>query len=73
MRRAQVTRRLRYQVAASLDGFIADANGGYDWIVGDDRIDFKALYGEFDTAVMGRKTYDPWPRRAARCRCRAFR
>ena len=51
-------RRLRYQVAASLDGFIADPNGGYDWIVGDPRIDFKALYGEFDTAVMGRKTYD---------------
>ena len=51
-------KRLRYQVAASLDGFIADPNGGYDWIVGDSRIDFKALYREFDTAVMGRKTYD---------------
>ena len=51
-------RRLRYQVAASLDGFIADPNGGYDWIVNDPRIDFKALYREFDTAVMGRKTYD---------------
>ena len=53
-----MTRRLRYQVAASLDGFIATPNGGYDWIVMDPAIDFKALYGEFDTAVMGRKTYD---------------
>ena len=53
-----MTRRLRYQVAASLDGFIATPNGGYDWIVMDPAIDFNALYGEFDTAVMGRKTYD---------------
>jgi dihydrofolate reductase len=51
-------RRLRYQVAASLDGFIADPKGGYDWIVGDPRIDFTTLYREFDTAVMGRKTYE---------------
>lgn len=51
-------RRLRYQVAASLDGFIADPKGGYDWIVMDPAIDFRALYKEFDTAVMGRKTYE---------------
>lgn len=51
-------RRLRYQVAASLDGFIADPNGGYDWIVPDPAIDFKALYAQFDTVVMGRKTFD---------------
>ena len=53
-----MTKRLRYQVASSLDGFIATPNGGYDWIVMDPAIDFKALYDEFDTAVMGRKTYD---------------
>lgn len=51
-------RRLRYQVAASLDGFIAGPKGEYDWIVGDPAIDFKALLAEFDTAVMGRKTYE---------------
>ena len=51
-------KRVRYQVAASLDGFIADPQGGYDWIMGDDRIDFMALSKEFDVAVMGRKTYD---------------
>jgi dihydrofolate reductase len=51
-------RRLRYQVAMSLDGFIAGPNGEYDWIVMDPSIDFRALYGEFDTAVMGRKTYE---------------
>jgi dihydrofolate reductase len=50
-------RRLRYQVAASLDGFIAGPKGEYDWIVMDSAIDFTALYKEFDTVVMGRKTY----------------
>ena len=53
-----MNRRLRYQVAVSLDGFIAGPNGEYDWIVMDPAIDFAALFKEFDTAVMGRKTYD---------------
>jgi dihydrofolate reductase len=53
-----VGRRVRYQVAASLDGFIAGPNGEYDWIVMDPAIDFKALHKEFDTALMGRKTYE---------------
>src|SRR5688572_9657920 len=53
-----MSRRLRYQVAVSLDGFIAGPNGEYDWIVMDPSIDFAALFKEFDTAVMGRKTYE---------------
>ena len=53
-----MSRRLRYQVAVSLDGFIAGPNGEYDWIVPDPSVDFAALYKEFDTAVMGRKTYE---------------
>ncbi len=53
-----MSRRLRYQVAVSLDGFIAGPHGEYDWIVMDPSIDFAALYKEFDTAVMGRKTYE---------------
>jgi dihydrofolate reductase len=53
-----MSRRLRYQVAVSLDGFIAGPNGEYDWIVMDSSIDFGALFKEFDTAVMGRKTYE---------------
>ncbi|HKY22481.1 MAG TPA: dihydrofolate reductase family protein [Vicinamibacterales bacterium] len=50
-------RRLRYQVAVSLDGFIAGPSGESDWIVMDPSVDFGALLKEFDTAVMGRKTY----------------
>lgn len=53
-----MSKRLRYQVAVSLDGFIAGPNGEYDWIVMDPAIDFTALFKEFDTAVMGRKTYE---------------
>jgi dihydrofolate reductase len=51
-------RLLRYQVAVSLDGFIAAPDGGYDWIEMDPDIDFAALYKEFDTVVMGRTTYE---------------
>jgi len=54
-----MTRRLRYQVAVSLDGFIAGPRGEYDWIVMDPSIDFGALFKQFDTLVMGRKTYEP--------------
>lgn len=50
-------RRIRYQVAMSLDGFIAGPAGEYDWIVPDGDIDFGALYAQFDTFLMGRKTY----------------
>lgn len=53
-----MSKRLRYQVAVSLDGFIAGPNGEYDWIVMDPAIDFTALYREFDTVVMGRKTFE---------------
>ena len=50
-------RRLRYQVATSLDGYIAGPDGEFDWIVDDPDIDFAELFATFDTAVMGRKTF----------------
>ncbi|KAL8371638.1 hypothetical protein RB595_001437 [Gaeumannomyces hyphopodioides] len=50
--------KLRYNVAASLDGFIARPDGSYDWIPPDDSIDFAALYAQFDAFIMGRKTYE---------------
>lgn len=51
-------RRIRYQVACSLDGYIADPHGGYDWIVPEPTFDFDALRGQFDTLLMGRHTYE---------------
>jgi dihydrofolate reductase len=50
-------RRLRYGVAMSLDGFIAGPKGEYDWIVMDPEIDFAAIFSQFDTLLMGRKTF----------------
>lgn len=51
-------RRLRYHVAMSLDGYIAGPSGEYDWIVHDPDIDFAAIFKQFDTVVMGRKTFE---------------
>lgn len=53
-------RRLRYQAAASLDGFIAGPKGEYDWIVSDPTVDadLGALFAEFDHFLMGRLTYE---------------
>ncbi len=49
---------LRYNVAMSLDGFIAGPKGEYDWIPEDPGVDFAALFAEFDGFVMGRKTFE---------------
>jgi dihydrofolate reductase len=51
-------RRIRYQVACSLDGYIADASGQTNWIVDERGIDFSQLFDEFDTLLMGRLTYE---------------
>lgn len=53
----------------SLDGFIAGPNGEIDWIVPDPSVDFATIYSGFDTALLGRRTYEltqrpgapPWP------------
>jgi dihydrofolate reductase len=62
-------RRVRYRVAASLDGFIAGPNGEIDWIVPDPTADFASVYASVDTVLLGRRTYEltlqpgapPWP------------
>jgi dihydrofolate reductase len=51
-------RKIRYQVACSLDGYIADAAGETGWIVDEPAIDFAELYEQFDTLLMGRLTYE---------------
>ena len=51
-------RRLRYSVAMSLDGYIADREGGFDWIMMDPAIDFEAYLSKIDALIMGRLTYE---------------
>src|SRR3712207_3718617 len=51
-------RRVRHVVAMSLDGYIAGPNGEADWIIIDPQIDFRALFEQFDTFLLGRRTFE---------------
>lgn len=54
-------RSVRYYVATTLDGFIADAEGGFDFFVHDDALVadmFAALERDYTAVVMGRATYE---------------
>ncbi|SRR5258708_29831814 len=51
-------RNIRYGVAMSLDGYIAGPNGEADWIGIDSEVDFAAIWAQFDTLLMGRRTYE---------------
>ena len=51
-------RKVIYGGAMSLDGFIAGPNGEYDWIVMDPEMDFAAMMAQYDTFLIGRKTFD---------------
>jgi len=50
--------RIRYSVAMSLDGYIAGPNGEADWIIMDPDIDFAGLFAQFDTFLLGRRTFE---------------
>jgi dihydrofolate reductase len=51
-------RKIRYGVATSLDGYIAGPNGEADWIEVEPDFDFGKLWAQFDTGLMGRRTYE---------------
>ena len=51
---------ITYYVAASMDGFIADAEGSVDWLPEGDPQDYgyTEFYAAVEALVMGRRTYD---------------
>lgn len=51
-------RPVRYNVVATLDGYIAGPNGEYDWIPDDPTVDFEALFRKIDTVLLGRRSYE---------------
>jgi dihydrofolate reductase len=51
-------RRVRYSVAASLDGYITDADGRFDWIPEDPAVDFAAIFARVDTVLLGRRSFE---------------
>ena len=51
-------RRIRYAVAMSLDGYIASPKGEADWIIMDPEIDLAGLFEQFDTFLLGRRTFE---------------
>ena len=62
-------RRVLYRVATSVDGYIADPHGEFDWIVRDPTVNLSTVYDAVDTVLLGRRTYEltlqpgapPWP------------
>ena len=59
-------RKIQYEVAVSLDGYISGPDGEADWITMDPEIDFSAIWAQFDTLLMGRRTYEAAVRRLGR-------
>jgi dihydrofolate reductase len=42
----------------SLDGYISGPRGEIDWIVADPAMEFGAVFAQFDTFLMGRRTFE---------------
>lgn len=51
-------RPVRYNVAASLDGYIAGPRGEFDWIPMDPAVDFESIFAKIDTVLLGRHSYE---------------
>lgn len=59
-------RKIILNLAMSIDGYIADEDGGYDWIVGhgdksldtNNQLDYAEFLKDIDIVVMGKKCFD---------------
>ena len=65
-------RKIILNLAMSLEGYISDEDGGFEWIVGENDnskdtkeqfdFDFNKFLDDCDTIVMGRKSYEDIPK-----------
>jgi dihydrofolate reductase len=53
-------RKIKLDLAVSLDGFIEGPNGEVDWCIMDDDMDFNGFLSGIDTIFYGRVSYDMW-------------
>lgn len=61
-----MSRKIILNLAMSIDGYIADVDGGFDWLVGDgdsslntnNKWDFSKFLENIDVVVMGKRCYD---------------
>jgi dihydrofolate reductase len=51
-------RKVKLFIATSLDGYIADKNGGIDWLFTDQDYGYADFYASIDTTLTGYKTYE---------------
>ncbi len=49
---------VRLFIATSLDGFIADRDGGVDWLFTDGDYGYTDFFDAIETLIMGRRTYE---------------
>ncbi len=59
-------RRVRYGVGMSLNGLIADHDGGTGFLVSDPAYDSAPFFASIDTVIMGRLTYESAVRQGMR-------
>ena len=45
-------------IATSLDGFIAERDGGVDWLFTDNDYGYTSFFDSIETLIMGRRTYE---------------
>lgn len=63
-------RKIIFNLAMSVDGYISDDDGGFEWIVGEnnnlldtkEQFEFNKFLETCDTIVMGRKSYEDIPK-----------
>ncbi|MFL6372720.1 MAG: dihydrofolate reductase family protein, partial [Nitrososphaera sp.] len=55
---AKYVRKIKLNIASSLDNFIASENDSIEWLFSDADYGYARFYDSIDTILVGRKTYE---------------